>query len=111
MPGACVSECSVTTWLAPAASENCCGAIVKKDSVRSSVTAVATSRQGRRALTSDGDEIKLLELDRNAELELYKASGQGVRALCFSPDGRHFASVGADGFVRVWATSAGEKRK
>jgi WD40 repeat protein/tRNA A-37 threonylcarbamoyl transferase component Bud32 len=70
-----------------------------------SVVALAISPQAARLASGGNDRtIKLWELDSNQEVRTLEFS-EPVRGLAFSPDGHALAASGANGAVRIWASS------
>ena len=61
-------------------------------------------------LVAGGDDFKLYKYDCNSgeELESYKGHFGPIHCVRFSPDGELYASVSADGTLRLWQTVVGK---
>ncbi|MBV8881031.1 MAG: WD40 repeat domain-containing protein [Planctomycetaceae bacterium] len=79
-----------------------------KSSIKGPATSFALSRDGRLfAYATPGGTIVLLETGGWTELRSIDAHPFGASSLAFHPRGRHLASSGRDGAVRLWDTQHG----
>ena len=61
-------------------------------------------------VTNDEGEIKIAKIQGREILKSLKGHKGGVSACIVSPDGKHFATVGADNVVKAWSIDGKELR-
>src|SRR5262249_55508953 len=78
--------------------------------VRFSLTALAVSADGKRALSGGGDQTgRLWEVVRGKELKRLEGFAGTVWGVAFSPDGRRALASCHDGSVRLWDLETGKE--
>ena len=76
----------------------------------SSVSAVAVTPDGRRAVSASDDQtLKVWDLERGEEVRTLKGHSSSVRAVAVTPDGRRAVSASDDQTLKVWDLERGEE--
>jgi len=75
-----------------------------------SVSAVAVTPDGRRAVSASWDQtLKLWDLERGEEIRTLKGHSEWVNAVAVTPDGRRAVSASRDKTLKVWDMERGEE--
>jgi len=74
---------------------------------------VAYSDQAKLAATGAHDpwRIRLLDLEAGNEVRKLTGHTQGIRSVCFSPDGKRLLSASYDCTLRIWDVESGKELK
>jgi WD40 repeat protein len=74
---------------------------------------VAYSDQAKLAATGAHDplRIRLLDLETGTEVRKLIGHTQGIRSVCFSPDGTRLLSASYDSTLRIWDVESGKELK
>jgi WD40 repeat protein len=75
-----------------------------------SVTSVAFSPDGKRALSGGDDAtVRLWDIADSKELRRFRGHTDGVCSVAFAPDGKRLLTAGHDGTVRLWDADSGKE--
>ena len=75
------------------------------------ISEITYSPDGNRLAVASTIGIWLYDVPTLKELNLITGHTDGVRSVCFSPDGKTLASGSADNTVRLWAATTGQHLK
>ncbi len=75
------------------------------------VTAIALSPDGKTLVTGSLEKVVKLRAFPGGQLLWARRLDYRVLAIAFSPDGRHFATAGSDGSLRLWDLASEQERR
>ncbi len=86
------------------------GQLLKTLKLPQDVASVALNLSERKFVTGGGGDtwVRVYDLDSGEELEVGKGHHGPVWSVCFSPDGRLYATGNEDGTVKLWKFTTGQ---
>lgn len=86
------------------------GQLLTTHKLEQDAASVAVNLAERKFVTGGGNDtwVRVYDLDTGAELEVGKGHHGPVWSVCFSPDGKLYATGSEDGTVKLWRFNKGE---